>query len=48
MNKKYISSSWSNLLSNASNDTVFDLIGAWGAYVNLFSTTSAKRYSSGW
>ena len=27
--------------------TVFDLIGARGAYVNLFSTTSAKRSSSG-
>ena len=27
--------------------TVFDLIGALGAYVNLFSTTSAKRSSSG-
>ena len=23
--------------------TVFDLIGAWGAYVILFSTSSAKR-----
>ena len=28
-------------------NTVFDLIGARGAYVNLFSTTSAKRSSSG-
>ena len=27
--------------------TVFDLIGAWGTYVNLFSTTSVKRSSSG-
>ena len=27
--------------------TVSDLIGARGAYVNLFSTTSAKRSSSG-
>ena len=27
--------------------TVFDLIGARGAYVNLFSTTSAKRSPSG-
>ena len=27
--------------------TVFDLIGARGAYVNLLSTTSAKRSSSG-
>ena len=27
--------------------TVFDLIGARGAYGNLFSTTSAKRSSSG-
>ena len=27
--------------------TVFDLIGARGAYVNLFSTTSAKKSSSG-
>ena len=27
--------------------TVFDLIGARGAYVNLFYTTSAKRSSSG-
>ena len=27
--------------------TVFDLIGARGAYVNLFSTTSVKRTSSG-
>ena len=31
----------------ASTIIVFDLIGAWGAYVNLFSTTSAKRSSSG-
>ena len=28
-------------------NTVFDRIGARGAYVNLFSTTSAKRSSSG-
>ena len=28
-------------------DTLFDLIGARGANVNLFSTTSAKRSSSG-
>ena len=27
--------------------TVFDLIGARGAFVNLFSTTSAKRSSNG-
>ena len=27
--------------------TVFDLIGAQGAYINLFSTTSAKTSSSG-
>ena len=27
--------------------TVFDLIGARGTYVNLFSTTSVKRSSSG-
>ena len=27
--------------------TIFDLIGARSAYVNLFSTTSAKRSSSG-
>ena len=27
--------------------TLFDLIGARGAYVNLFSTPSAKRSSSG-
>ena len=27
--------------------TVFDQIGARGAYINLFSTTSAKRSSSG-
>ena len=27
--------------------TVFDQIGARGTYVNLFSTTSAKRSSSG-
>ena len=27
--------------------TVFDLIGTRGAYVNLFSTTSAKRSPSG-
>ena len=27
--------------------TVFDRIGARGAYVNLFSTTSAKTSSSG-
>ena len=26
--------------------TIFDLIGAWGAYVNLFSTTSARLSSS--
>ena len=25
-------------------DTVFDLIGARGAYINLFSTTSAKKF----
>ena len=33
--------------STLKEDTVFDLIGARGAYVNLFSTTSAKRSSSG-
>ena len=27
--------------------TVFDLIGAQGAYINFFSTTNAKRSSSG-
>ena len=27
--------------------TVFNLIGARGAYINLFSTTSVKRSSSG-
>ena len=34
-------------LINKISHTVFDLIGARGAYVNLFSTTSAKRSSSG-
>ena len=34
-------------LINVLDKTVFDLIGPRGAYVNLFSTTSAKRSSSG-
>ena len=34
-------------LKEVSVITVFDLIGARGTYVNLFSTSSAKRSSSG-
>ena len=38
---------WRNIWHSVSRYTVFDPIGARGAYVNLFSTSSAKRSSSG-
>ena len=38
---------WNEKYRSSIRDTVFDLIGARGAYVNLFSTTSAKLSSSG-
>ena len=39
--------SWMNQDAFGSYYTVFNLIGARGACMNLFSTTSAKRSSSG-
>ena len=45
-NKSDIKKTWGNDKVDMLH-TVFDLIGTQGAYVNMFSTNSAKRSSSG-